>query len=184
MRRRGGREVTRASPFLARAYLASLWTVTAIVNAALVALILVVLAAVAVRYLGVFPGSLHWATEFGRFAIIWIVMLGSAVALHQGAHVAIDFIDWLPARTQRAVRAMGSLMSVAFLAVLAWQGFKLSQATLRQVSPALGLPMGYSYLAIPVGAAIMTLQSILFAVMPELARVDRDSSTAVPDTSF
>jgi len=44
--------------------------------------------------------------------------------------------------------------------VLAWQGFKLSQATLSQVSPALGLPMGYSYLGIPVGATIMTLQLI------------------------
>jgi TRAP-type transport system small permease protein len=169
---------------VARCYLVCLRGVIALVNAALVALIMVVLAAVAVRYLGVFAGSLHWATEFGRFAIIWIVMLGSAVALHKGAHVAIDFIDWLPQRTQRTVRSLGSLMSVAFLAVLAWQGFKLSQATLRQVSPALGLPMGYSYLAIPVGATIMTLQSVLFAVMPELARTDEGPSSAAPDTSF
>ena len=32
--------------------------------------------------------------------------------------------------------------------------------------------MGYSYLGIPVGATIMTLQSVLFAVMPELAAAE------------
>ena len=30
----------------------------------------------------------------------------------------------------------------------------------------------------------MTLQSVLFAVMPELARRDEGPSPAVPDTSF
>jgi TRAP-type transport system small permease protein len=179
-----GGEAPRARTCVARWYLVCLRCVIALVNATLVVLIMVVLAAVAVRYLGVFVGSLHWATEFGRFVIVWIVMLGSAVALHKGAHVAIDFIDWLPQRTQRTVRSIGSLMSVAFLAVLAWQGFKLSQATLSQVSPALGLPMGYSYLGIPVGATIMTLQSVLFAVMPELARTDEGASAAARDTSF
>ena len=62
-------EVPRARTRVARCYLVCLRGVIAVVNATLVALIMVVLAAVAVRYLGVFAGSLHWATEFGRFAI-------------------------------------------------------------------------------------------------------------------
>ena len=80
-------------------------------NVALVVLVVVVLAAVAVRYLGIFRGSLHWATEYSRFAIVWIAMLGSAVALDKGAHVAIDFTEQLPAamRAKRARRPASSL---------------------------------------------------------------------------
>jgi TRAP-type transport system small permease protein len=139
-----------------------------VTNVALISLVLVVLAAVAVRYLGVFNGSLDWASEYSRFGIIWVVMLGAAVAFDEGAHVAIDFTDKMPAPLCRAVRIAGYLCGVCFVAILAWQGFRLSFATMRQLSPALGIPVGYAYLAIPVGAAIMTMQSLLFAAMPEL----------------
>jgi TRAP-type C4-dicarboxylate transport system permease small subunit len=137
-------------------------------NIGLVALVLVVLFAVIVRYLGAFPGSLHWATEFSRFSVVWIVMLGSAIALHRGAHLAMDVTGLLPAHWRRSVRTAAYLLGLAFLGVLAWQGMKLSLATMGQISPALGLPMGYAYLAIPSGAALMTLQTILLAVLPEL----------------
>jgi TRAP-type C4-dicarboxylate transport system permease small subunit len=39
---------------------------------------------------------------------------------------------------------------------------------MRQISPALGIPVGYAYLAIPVGAVVMTVQSLLFALLPDL----------------
>jgi len=137
-------------------------------NAAMVSLAVVVLSAVAVRYFGIFNGKLDWASEYARFGIIWVVMLGAAVAFDQGAHVAIDFTGKLPPRLRRIVRTAGYLCGVSFVLVLAWQGFKLSFATMRQISPALGIPVGYAYLAIPVGATIMTLQSLLFAAMPAL----------------
>jgi TRAP-type C4-dicarboxylate transport system permease small subunit len=152
-------------------------------NAALVMLVVVVLAAVAVRYLGIFRGSLHWATEYSRFAIVWIAMLGSAVALDKGAHMAIDFTEQLPAAIRARVRSAGFIIGTVFLAVLAWQGFRLSLATMLQVSPALGLPMGYAYLAIPVGATIMTLQSVLFALMPDLARARRAGAGSLDITT-
>jgi TRAP-type C4-dicarboxylate transport system permease small subunit len=40
----------------------------------------------------------------------------------------------------------------------------LSLRTMRQVSPALGLPMGYVYLAVPAGAALMALQALAVAL--------------------
>jgi TRAP-type C4-dicarboxylate transport system permease small subunit len=150
-------------------YRAVVQVVSVVVNAALVCLVVVVLAAVVVRYTGLFTGSLHWTTEFGRFCTIWIVMLGSVVAFDRGAHVAIDLTDLVPLRFRRALRSLSYFLCLAFLAVLTWEGLQLSLATMRQVSPALGLPMGYAYLAVPVGAALMTLQSILLALVPDLA---------------
>jgi TRAP-type C4-dicarboxylate transport system permease small subunit len=153
---------------VARVYRPAMAGLRVVTNLALVSLVVVVLAAVAVRYFGVFPGSLHWATEYSRFGIVWIVMLGSAVALDHGAHVAIDLTEHLPPTPRSIVRRIGFLLGLLFLAVLAWQGFRLSGATMRQLSPALRIPVGYAYLALPVGAAIMTVQSVLFALFPEL----------------
>jgi TRAP-type C4-dicarboxylate transport system permease small subunit len=139
--------------------------VRVLTGAALVLLVGVVLAAVAVRYFGIFAGSLHWADELARFTTIWLVMLGSVVALDRGAHVAVDLLPAaLPAGLGRALRVIAALLSAAFLVTLAWQGLALSGRTMRQVSPALGLPMGYVYLAVPVGAAVMALQALVAAL--------------------
>jgi C4-dicarboxylate transporter DctQ subunit len=139
-----------------------------VTNVAMVSLVVVVLLAVVVRYFGVLQGSLDWVSEYCRFGIIWIVMLGAAVAFDYGAHVAIDFTDMLPPRVQRVVRTVAYLCGITFVLMLAWHGFRLSLATMKQISPALGIPIGYAYLALPAGAVIMAVQSVLFAFAPEL----------------
>jgi len=147
--------------------------------AALLALVVLVVAAVVVRYFGVFGGSLHWVDEASRFSMIWIAMLGSVVALDRGAHLAVSLVpDALGARGRRAVLLAAQLLSIAFTLTLALKGWEISQRTMRQVSPSLGLPMGYVYLAIPVGAALMTVQLITHALL------GRESAPAAVDATF
>ena len=148
-----------------RAYAGLLAAVRFLTGAALVLLVTVVLLAVFVRYFGILAGSLHWTDELARFTTIWLVMLGSVVAFDRGAHVAVDLLPGrLPPVAARWLRVVAFLLSAAFLAVLAREGWALSARTMRQVSPALGLPMGYVYLAVPVGGALMALQALLFAL--------------------
>jgi TRAP-type transport system small permease protein len=150
---------------VAHAYAGLLAAVRLLTGAALVLLVTVVLLAVGVRYFGILAGSLHWTDELARFTTIWLVMLGSVVAFDRGAHVAVDLLPGsLPPAAGRWLRLVASLLSAVFLAVLAWQGWSLSGRTMRQVSPALGLPMGWVYLAVPAGAALMTVQALVFAV--------------------
>jgi TRAP-type C4-dicarboxylate transport system permease small subunit len=152
---------------VARVYAALLAGVRVATAAALVLLVAVVSASVVVRYFGLFGGSLHWATELSRFIIVWVVMLGAVVAFDHGAHIAVAlFQESLPPAGRRVVEATAYLLSLAFIVVLAWSGLRLALATMRQISPALGLPMGYVYLAIPVGAALIAVQSVLFVVYP------------------
>ena len=49
---------------------------------------------------------------------------------------------------------------------------------MRQVSPSLGLPMGYVYLAIPVGAALMAAQLVAYTL------IRRERDPAAVDASF
>jgi TRAP-type C4-dicarboxylate transport system permease small subunit len=148
---------------VAHAYAGLLAAVRLLTGAALVLLVTVVLLAVFVRYFGLLAGSLHWTDELA-LTTIWLVMLGSVVAFDRGAHVAVDLLPGrLPPAVARWVRVVACLLSAAFLAALAWHGWALSARTMRQVSPALGLPMGYVYLAVAVGGALMALQSLVFA---------------------
>jgi TRAP-type C4-dicarboxylate transport system permease small subunit len=145
--------------------------------AAMFGLVVLVIAAVVVRYFGVFGGSLSWVDEAGRFTMIWAAMLGSVVALDRGTHLAVSLIpDALGERARRAITVTASLLSLLFTLVLVWKGWEISQRTMRQVSPSLGLPMGYVYLSIPVGGAIMTLQLLAHALLrrePRAAAVDQ-----------
>jgi TRAP-type C4-dicarboxylate transport system permease small subunit len=166
---------------VARGYALLLRSVGVVTAAALVLLVVVVSAAVVVRYFGLFGGSLHWATELSRFTIVWVAMLGSVVAFNQGAHLAIAlFQEALPPGARRAVEVLAYLLSLVFILALAWSGFQLSLATMRQISPALGLPMGYAYLGIPVGATVIAIQSVLFAIFPDIRQHRAESGPGAP----
>jgi TRAP-type C4-dicarboxylate transport system permease small subunit len=144
---------------LALAYDRLIALVRSVANAALVLLVVLVGSAVFVRYFGLFGGSLHWTDEAARFTMIWLAMLGSVVALDRGAHLAVTLLpDALPPATKRVVTLASAFFSAVFIVVLAWKGWELSMRTMGQVSPALGLRMGYVYMAIPVAATLMSFQ--------------------------
>jgi TRAP-type C4-dicarboxylate transport system permease small subunit len=154
---------------------AARWTAMA----ALVLLVVLVTSAVVVRYFGIFGGSLHWVDEAGRFTMMWLVMLGSIVALDRGAHLAVTLLpDALSPATRRAVLAASSLFSALFIVVLAWAGWQISLRTMGQVSPALGVRMGFVYMAIPVGATVMAFQMLALTIL------HRQPSTNATDLTF
>jgi TRAP-type transport system small permease protein len=142
----------------------------------LIAVTVLVLLAAGVRYLGISPGSLHWVTEVTRFGVIWLVMLGAAVAHDQGAHVAIEISSRIPGKIRRPMETAGAVVTIAFLAVLFAYGLELSVRTMHQVTPALQMPVGFAYLALPVGALLMLIQSIVFVIRPGL-RAHQDTLT-------
>lgn len=154
-------------------------------------LILVVLTAsvftsVVVRYLGLFQGSMPWIDELSRYLSIWLVFLGSVVALDQGKHVAADFLlGLIPERVRPWLSLFVQLCVLVFLAVLTREGMGLAQRTTRQITPALGLPISYVYLAIPVSSVLMIigvlgsmLESIQALRLPP-AKGERNSADAL-----
>ena len=159
-----------------RAYRISILVLAWGAGSLLIAITFLVLLAAGVRYLGISPGSLHWVSELTRFAVIWLVMLGAAVAHDQGAHVAIEVSRRIPVRVRRPMEIAGAAVGVAFLAVLLVYGIELSARTMQQTTPALKIPVGFAYLALPAGAFIMLVQSLLFAISPAY-RAHRDSLT-------
>ncbi|NQV36065.1 MAG: TRAP transporter small permease [Phycisphaeraceae bacterium] len=106
-----------------------------------------------------------WTDELATFLLIWVALLGSAVALGRGAHLGIDyFVSKLDNRvrikTELFVFAVVALFS---LLVMVFGGIGLVARTfeLKQVSVSLNLPMGYVYLAVPISGAFLVLYSLI-----------------------
>jgi TRAP-type C4-dicarboxylate transport system permease small subunit len=109
-----------------------------------------------------------WTEELATFLLIWVGLLGSSVALHRHAHLGIDFfVNKLPERKWLITRiVVFSCTAIFSITVLVIGGLRLVTVTLatNQVSPALGIKMGYVYLALPISGFFLTMYSLEFLI--------------------
>lgn len=138
----------------------------ALVAMAMGVLVLDVTWQVASRY--VFRSPSIWTDELATFLLIWVGLLGASVALNRGAHLGIDYFALQLSPRNRLVTELVVFATVALfsLLVLIYGGGVLVYKTLQlgQTSPAMGLKMGYVYLALPISGFFLTLYSIEFFV--------------------
>lgn len=123
--------------------------------------------------------------EMARFLFIWVALLGGAYTLGQRRHLAIDLLPQITTGQVRVlVNAAIILMLGGFAAlVMVYGGFMLVQRTLEtgQVSPALRLPMGAVYLAIPFSGLAILFYSIGFLLdLIGTGRGPNDAKTSAP----
>jgi TRAP-type C4-dicarboxylate transport system permease small subunit len=122
---------------------------------------LVVFLQVIFRYVLNLP--LFWTEEFARYCLVWASLLGAAVAMKRGQHLAVTIcMDRMPPKARRVLSVIARLSVIVILAVITVGGIQLVLVTRAQISPALRIPMSLPYLAVPVGAAIMLFHAIVF----------------------
>jgi TRAP-type C4-dicarboxylate transport system permease small subunit len=111
---------------------------------------------VALRYL--FRAGFEGLDEIPRYLFVWVVMVGAAAAMHRGEHTALDyFVNRLPPRPRAAAHALGTAAGVVLFLSLIRTSLVLVPNAQLQSSPGLGLPLGYVYAAVPVGAGLIVL---------------------------
>jgi TRAP-type C4-dicarboxylate transport system permease small subunit len=107
---------------------------------------------VTVRFL--FNAPSEWSEVLTRFALIWMVYLGAAVAIRQGSMVSIDLMHRLSrGRLRWLLEVFIVLATVALMGVLLWFGAQVTWRVRFQEVAGLYIAMSWAYLAIPVGAA-------------------------------
>jgi TRAP-type C4-dicarboxylate transport system permease small subunit len=112
-----------------------------------------------------------WTEELARILLIWVSLLGAAVALNRGAHLGIDyFVGKLSPRKKLCTEILVFLCVSTFsLTVMVIGGTNLVRTTLRleQLLPALSLKLGfdvkvgYVYLAVPISGFFLVLYSAI-----------------------
>lgn len=124
-----------------------------------------VLVQVILRY--VFRAPLVWTEEASIFLMIWMAFVGTGVAARRGSHIAMTLlVEHLPTRLSRALIFFSQLAVLAFLLLVVWQGWLLAKSAEGVRSPALGMPMKWPYLTIPLGACFMASQLLATMLDP------------------
>ncbi len=104
--------------------------------------------------------------ELARFLFMWTALMGAAYTLGQRRHLAIDLMSMHLSGTRRTILNIIVIAAVGGFAaiVMIYGGGQLVIKTLTtgQVSPALRIPMGYVYCAVPLSGAVIVYYCINF----------------------
>ena len=109
------------------------------------------------RYIGLIPRYI-WTEEMARFCFIWIILIGSMIAMRDGTHFSVDL---LPQAKTKKGQAMSNLFVdfiiflVAFIFI--YWGWDLIKFGLLQESEMAELPMVLIYSAWPLAGLTWVL---------------------------
>ena len=100
------------------------------------------------------------------FSFVWMALLGSAYVFGKRDHMTMVFFkEKFQAKDPKrkiALDILAELVVMIFSAlVLVLGGVQISNLAMGQISPALGIPMGYIYLALPLSGVITIIYNVL-----------------------
>jgi TRAP-type C4-dicarboxylate transport system permease small subunit len=112
----------------------------------------------------VMGGQTKWTEELARFLLIWVALLGGAVAFSTKGHLGIDgFTEKFHPDVKKLMAVFAHLVVLFFaVAVFLYGGSHVvaNALAMDQTTPALGWKMGYVYLALPISGLFMVLFTI------------------------
>ena len=136
--------------------------------------------------LRVFPNaSFKWTDELATKLLIWLMLLGACVAFDRKSHLGVDyFVNKLPGAGQRAMAMVVHALTALFAgSVLIYGGAEVVRLVLKnkQPLPALGIEMGYVYLALPISGVIIfliALENFIEVAVPPPPRASEEQEDA------
>ena len=121
------------------------------------ALAIPVAAQVLARYTGIIPVYL-WTEELATFIFVWIVMIGSMIAVWDGTHFNVEVLP-------QAKSPLGTLLQKGFVLVLligfgalfAWYGIEYTKFGALQNSVMMRANMAITHVSVPIAGAVWAL---------------------------
>ncbi len=108
-----------------------------------------------------FGYTASYSEELSRYLFVWVTFLSLPVVSRQGGHTVVGLLlDRFTGEKLRRLKIAGCICSMAFLAIMVWQGIRMVQLAVWQTSPAMEIPMSYMYISIPLGCGGMLLLAL------------------------
>ena len=110
-----------------------------------------------------FGSSLSWSEELARYCFIWMIYIGISYGVKEQKHVRIDaFLLLLNQKGQMILNFIVNLLFMAFAIFVIIYGTEIASQLLQfgQRSAAIQIPMGYVYLATPIGMGLTLIRLI------------------------
>jgi len=103
----------------------------------------------------------QWTEEVAIYLLLWVSLLGAALTYRDRGHLGVDyFVGQLPEGLQRLmtfVAEIAVLLFAVFALVYGGMMLVLRNLEANQVTPALGLKVGYLYSAAPICGVFIAL---------------------------
>ena len=100
--------------------------------------------------------------ELLRYCLIWLAMLGSAYMFGLREHISMTFL--VEKFNENAIQKLSILSEVVIiifsLTVLVYGGINITSLTMKQISAALGVSMGYVYMVLPLSGVLMIFYGV------------------------
>jgi TRAP-type transport system small permease protein len=105
----------------------------------------------------------HWAEEVPRLLLIWVTFLGIVVSTARRSHLTAGILPLIVRneRAQSVLSMVADLCTISFMAIVAWTGWDLTSRTWTSLSTALQIPVAWTYLALPLCAALSCIVALI-----------------------
>ena len=108
-----------------------------------------------------FGHPLIWSVDLAQLLFIWLCFIGATRAMRQRAHLGVDYLVRLFSRRHRLILETAlALLFVAFLAVLAVEGYKLTILNWERQFGDSGLSYAWVTIAVPAGSVMLSISII------------------------
>ena len=122
-----------------------------------IALAIPVAAQVIARYTGLIPVYL-WTEELATFIFVWIVMIGSMIAVWDGTHFHVEVLKTAKSPILKLLQNGFVLVLLMLFGILfAWYGIEYTKFGSIQNSVMLGANMALTHVSVPLAGLVWTV---------------------------
>ena len=119
------------------------------------AIVILVFAAAIMRF---FDRPLIWSVDMAQLLFIWLCFVGATRAMREKVHLGVDIlVRNLPIRIQRMIETGVSLVIIAFLLILAYEGSVLTMLNIEREFGDSGISYAFVTIAVPIGSTMLAL---------------------------
>lgn len=124
------------------------------------AMVFCVILQVVTRYF--LPHALSWTEEMARFLMLWLIFLGASHIAKASSYIRVTFlVDKLPNKFKKIMDVIIKIIVLCTSFYYAWESFWVFTTTaVREVSPAMQIPMQIPRLSLVVGFLLVFLQAL------------------------
>ena len=137
---------------------------------------------VVLRWLG---SSNAWSEEVARYLFIWIVFIGSSMAIQTGSHITISTaVKIWPIKLRPLMELIGTVAWIVFSAIITYiaTDFAVRLFNMGTISLGLHINTAIPFSGVAVGYALMTLRIVQFQLIPQIRAVfGREKDKEVPE---
>lgn len=102
---------------------------------------------------------LVWSEEFARYLFVWVTFIGAGYGVRHKIHISMEvFFVRLPKALRIGVAIATNLLSIAVFAYLIPWGIRFIEDQNEILSSAMGIPMSWVFVSVPIGCLIVCLR--------------------------